>query len=170
MEINTFLFLMQLIYKHSSPNDQHMTSYWILINKILEKMCISRNIFNRIHFFAICDAFTCVMFVFIWYHIWSNRKLTKQLRQTFFSLIIYNYITLLFNCINTAALAEHSLHHNIIVERLDHSSVSRVCTKKVISDSLITSLQSTEREKEKIILLVRWKWTSKMIFFLSSIR
>ena len=58
--INSFLFLMQLIYKHSSPNYQHMTNYWKLINKMLVYMCIciSWNIFNRIHFFAICDAFS----------------------------------------------------------------------------------------------------------------
>lgn len=33
--INSFLFLMQLVYKHSSPNYQHMTNYRKLINKML---------------------------------------------------------------------------------------------------------------------------------------
>ena len=33
--INSFLFLMQLIYKHSSPNYQHKINYWKLINKML---------------------------------------------------------------------------------------------------------------------------------------
>jgi hypothetical protein len=33
--INSFLFLMQLIYKHSSPNYQSMINYWKLINKML---------------------------------------------------------------------------------------------------------------------------------------
>lgn len=56
-EINTFLFLMQLIYKHSSPNDSHMTSYesWSSI-WYRRYSCVSWSIFNRIHFFAICDA------------------------------------------------------------------------------------------------------------------
>jgi hypothetical protein len=33
--INSFLFFMQLIYKHSSPNYQHMINYEKLINKML---------------------------------------------------------------------------------------------------------------------------------------
>jgi len=38
---------------------------------------------------------------------------------------------LLINCINTIVLAEQSLHHNIIVEKLDHCWVNRICTKIV---------------------------------------
>lgn len=58
--ISSFLFFMQLRYKHSSPNYQHMTSYCQLINKLLVFIdvcvCVSWNIFNRIHFFAVCDV------------------------------------------------------------------------------------------------------------------
>ncbi len=50
------------------------------------------------------------------------------------------YFTLLINCINTVVLAEQSLHHNIILEKLDHCWVNRICTKIVISDSHTTSL------------------------------
>ena len=46
-------------------------------------------------------------------------KLTKQLRQIFFSSYTISF-TLLHNCINTVILAEQSLHHNIILEKLDH--------------------------------------------------
>ena len=48
--------------------------------------CISWNIFNRIHFFAICDVLldaTCA-FGHVNEHVWSYRKLTKQLRTTLF--------------------------------------------------------------------------------------
>ncbi len=38
--INSFLFLMQLIYKHSSPNYQHMINYCKLINKMLVYICV----------------------------------------------------------------------------------------------------------------------------------
>lgn len=46
--------------------------------------CISWNIFNRIHFIAICDVWldaTCA-FGHVNEHVWSYRKLTKQLRTT----------------------------------------------------------------------------------------
>jgi hypothetical protein len=93
--INSFLFLMQLIYKHSSPNYQHMINCRKLINKMLVYMyvCVSWNIFNRIHFFAICDVFY-LQSVRLLYdsYIWWFEKLTKQLRQTFtFFFIIYNF-------------------------------------------------------------------------------
>ena len=35
IEINLFLFFIQLIYKHSSPNIQHLISYEKLINTML---------------------------------------------------------------------------------------------------------------------------------------
>lgn len=58
MEINTFLLLLQLMYKHSSPNYQHMIRHGERINKCcIIDVCVSWNIFNRIHFFAIRDAF-----------------------------------------------------------------------------------------------------------------
>lgn len=40
--INSFLFLMQLIYKHSSPNYQHMTSYRKLINNMFFYICVRK--------------------------------------------------------------------------------------------------------------------------------
>ena len=145
MEINSFLFLVQLMYKHSSPNYQHMTSHGELINKCwIIDVCVSWNISNRIHFFATCDA------VFQWFarfhatSIWSVRQLTKQLRLTF-SLIIYNDITLLDHCISTAALAEQSLHHNIILDKQDHSYIGRVHTKNVSPDSHTKSLLQIRR-------------------------
>ena len=126
IEINSFLFLMQLIYKHSSPNYQHMISYRQLINKIRHYIyiCVCWNIFNRIHFFAICDVF-----LFMWLvrlsceiHIMIN---LKSWRSSFDKLLFFwsstIYITLLINCINTTVLAEQSLHHNIILENKDHS-------------------------------------------------
>lgn len=56
--INSFLFFIQLMYKHSSPNYQHIISHGKPINKMLVSLyivCICWNIFNRIHFFASCD-------------------------------------------------------------------------------------------------------------------
>ena len=134
--INSFLFLMQLIYKHSSPNYQHMIIYEEMINKKLVYMCISWNIFNRIHFFAICDAFYLQLVRFYVIFIYDYfEKLTKQLRQTFFFSSYKIYFTLLVNCFNTVVLAEQSLHHNIILEKLDHCCASRICTEKVIRGS-----------------------------------
>ena len=69
------------------------------------------------------------------------KKLTKQLRQTSFFFSSYTiYFTLLINCMNTVILTEQSLHHNIILEKLDHCWVNRICTKNVISESHTTSL------------------------------
>jgi hypothetical protein len=83
----------------------------------------------------------CILFAIssLCYYIWLFEKLTKQLRQTFF-FIIYNFFTLLINCIETVILAEQSLHHNIILEKLDHCWVNRICTEKVKSESHTKSL------------------------------
>ena len=87
--INSFLFFMQLIYKHSSPNYQHMTNHWKLINNMLVYLhwCVSWIVFNRIHVFAICDVvymqFIRVHVIAILIYRWSLVSLTKQLRQTF---------------------------------------------------------------------------------------
>ena len=149
---------MQLIYKHSSPNDQHMISYWKLINKMLEKIYVRKLRRFQPHsllchlwciFSAIC-SFSCDI---RYDHIESWRSSFDKL----FFLIIYNYFTLLVNCINTAVLAEQSLHHNIILEKLDHSSVSRVYRKSLTSGPHITSLSSTERQIAKVVLLVHMK-------------
>ena len=107
-------------------------------------VCICWNIFNRIHFFANCDVvfFYAICSCFMWYFIYmtSIRKLPKQLRQTFFLIIYNSHFTLLVNCSNTVILAEQSLHHNIILEKLDHCWVNRICIKFLISGSYKTSL------------------------------
>jgi len=88
--INSFLFLMQLIYKHSSPNYQHMINYWKLINKMLvfidmhklkhfqphSLLCLLWCIVMRRNCSFLCNI-----------SIWLLEKLTKQLRQTFFFII-----------------------------------------------------------------------------------
>lgn len=142
--INSFLFLMQLIYKHSSPNYQHMINYWQLINKMLVYMCVRKLKHFQPHS-LLCHLW-CILLAISSFLcdicIWWFEKLTKQLRQTFlffFSTYTISF-TLLINCINTVVLAEQSLHHNIILEKLDHCWVNRICTKIVISDSHTTSL------------------------------
>lgn len=73
-------------------------------------------------------------------YIWLFRKVDEA-ASTNFSFSSYTIsFTLLINCINTVVLAEQSLHHNIILEKLDHCWVNRICTKIVISDSHTTSL------------------------------
>jgi hypothetical protein len=141
--INSFLFLMQLIYKHSSPNYQHMISYWKLINKMLVSMCmcVSWNIFNRIHFFAICDAFSLQFIrcdVIFTYNDWKSWRSSFD-KLFFLSSYTFDF-TLLINCRNTVVLAEQSLHHNIILEKQDHCWVSQICTKIVISYSPMPTL------------------------------
>jgi hypothetical protein len=105
-------------------------------------VCISWNIFNRIHFFAICDVILFVQFI-RFYVIFIYDDL-KSWRSSFDKLFFFSsytmYFTLLVNCYNTIVLAEQSLHHNIILEKLDHCWVNRICTKIVISESHITSL------------------------------
>ncbi len=96
-------------------------------------------------------------------------KLTKQLRQTFFFRFFSSYtiyFILLINCINTVVLTEQSLHHNIILEKLDHCCVNRICTKIVISDSHTTSLLIYNEKITSIYLLIHFLSFSKF-FFLS---
>jgi hypothetical protein len=104
----------------------------------------------------------------MWYFIWLYQKLTKQLRQTFFYNHIQFIFTLLINCINTTVLAELSLHHNIILDELDHSSVSRICTKITFSDSPITSLSYIIATNASILLLIHFFLFSYFFFFLPS--
>jgi hypothetical protein len=142
--IKSFLFLMQLIYKHSSPNYQHMINYWKLINKMLVLyVCVHKLKHFQPHS-LLCHLwcyFICAIRSFLYdIYIWLFEKLTKQLRQTFFFSSYTTYFTLLINCYNTVVLAEQSLHHNIILEKLDHCWVNRICTKKLISESHTTSL------------------------------
>jgi hypothetical protein len=120
--INSFLFLIQLIYKHSSPNYQHMINYWKLINKMLVYICVcvSWNIFNRIHFFAICDVIFdfCNSFVFMWYLymiIWN----VDEAASTNFFFIIYN----LFHIANQ--LHQHSCTSRTIASSQHHPRETR---------------------------------------------
>lgn len=115
--INSFLFLMQLIYKHSSPNYQHMINYCQLINKMLVYIyvCVSWNIFNRIHFFAICDAFYLQLvrfhMIFI-YDLFS--KVDEAASTNFFFSIIYNWFhiaTQLFQHSHTSRTIASSQYH-----------------------------------------------------------
>lgn len=140
--ISSFLFWMQLVYKHASPNYQHMISHGELINKMLVYVCVcvSWNIFNRIHVFASCDV-PCVQLVRCYMKLYMIGRKVDEAASTNSSSSSYTTdFTLLHDCINTVILAEQSLHHNIILEKLDHSCVSRVCTKIVISESHTTSL------------------------------
>jgi hypothetical protein len=119
IEINSFLFLMQLIYKHSSPNYQHMISYWKLINKIRHYIYI----YAYVETFS--TAFTSLPFVmyfiymisssFMWYSYNDHfKKLTKQLRQTFFFLIIYKLFHIanqLYQYNSTSRTITSSQHH-----------------------------------------------------------
>ena len=83
---------LQLIYKHSSPNYQHMINYWKLINKMLVYICVRKLKHFQPHS-RLCHLW-CILFVqFVRFlydiYIWLFEKLSKQLRQTFF-FIIYN--------------------------------------------------------------------------------
>ena len=170
MEINSFLLLMQLMYKHSSPNYQHMTSHRELINNCwIRYVCVSWNIFNRIHFFAIRDALFQRFARFHATSIWSFRQLTKQLRRTIF-LIIYNDITLLDDRINTTALAKQSLHHNIILEKQDHSSVGRVCTENGLPGSHTRTMFHTRRWMRQQKSMLAPLSTAIFYFFFPSCR
>lgn len=142
--INSFLFFIQLIYKHSSPNYQHIISFGQLINKMfvfLCVVCICWNIFNRIHFFASCDVVYAIDSCFMWnIDLWRAQKSWRSsFDKPFFSSYTIHF-TLLVNCSNTLVLAEQSLHHNIILEKQDHCWVSRIYVKFLISESYITSL------------------------------
>ena len=68
------------IYDQLLKTDQQDVSLYICV-------CVSWNIFNRIHFFAFCDVFDFLQLVrfYMIFHIWLCEKLPKQLRLTFFS-------------------------------------------------------------------------------------
>lgn len=99
--INTFLFFKQLVYKHSSPNKHQLINHKESINKMCYRSysCICWNIFNRIHFIAICDVLLHAIWKFVCHankHICWSWKLTKQLRTTFILTHTYNMFTLLY--------------------------------------------------------------------------
>lgn len=128
--INSFLFLMQLVYKHSSPNYQHMTNYRKLINKMLLYIyiCVSWNIFNRIHFFAICDVIWLQFirfYMWILFYVWSWWKLTKQLRKPFFYIILnifHNANTLHQHSHTSRTIASSQYHPRETRPLLSHTS------------------------------------------------
>ena len=134
-----------------STHDQSWRTDQQMLDNIY--VCVSWNIFNRIHFFAIRDALFQRFARFHATSIWSFRQLTKQLRRTIF-LIINKNITLLDDCINTTALAKQSLHHNIILEKQDHSSVGRISAENVLPGSHTRSLLHITRvmRKQKCLL------------------
>jgi hypothetical protein len=128
-------------------------------------VCISWNIFNRIHFFAFCDVFDLLQLVRFLYDI-SYMIMWKvaEAASTNFFFIIYNLFTLLINCMKTVILAEQSLHHNIILEKLDHWWVNRICTKNVIPESHTLSLFSYRTRKLSMFLLIHF-FTFSYFFF-----
>ena len=87
-------------------------------------------------------------------HVTSSQSSFDEL----FHMIVYDDFTLLVNCINTTVLAEQPLHHNIILEKQDHCSVSRVNTKTAISRSRIKCIYRQNRKKiyTTLFLLVRF--------------
>lgn len=131
--INTFLFLMQLIYKHSSPNYQHMINHGKLINKMLVYISLRKlkhfqphSLHCHLWCFILCKLFVFHM-IYICIRLYPK---VDEAASTNFSFSSHTLsITLLNNCIDTVILAEQSLHHNIILEKLDHSWVNRICTK-----------------------------------------
>lgn len=113
-------------YDQSWRTDQQDASLYV---------CVSWNIFNRIHVFAICDVpyvqlVRCYMKLYM-----IGRKVDEAASTNSSSSSYTTDFTLLHDCINTIILAEQSLHHNIILEKLDHCCVSRICTKIVIPGS-----------------------------------
>lgn len=92
-EINSFLFLLQLIYKHSSPNYQHMTNYRELINKIFDmhklKHFQPHSFLCRLWCILYCDEF-----VFMWnIYIWWLKKVDEAASTNFFFLHHIQFIS-----------------------------------------------------------------------------
>ena len=79
-------------------------------------------------------------------HVYSSQSSFDEL----FNMIAYEDFTLLVNCINTTVTAEQSLHHNIILEKQDHCTVSRVNTKTAISRSHTSVQTSTYTQNDRI--------------------
>lgn len=112
-----------------------------LINKMLAKMYVRKLKHFQPHsllcqlwclYIAIC-SFSCDI----------EYDQVESWRSSFdklFFLITYNNFTLLIYCIETDIPAEQSLHHNIILEKGDHSWVNRVSAKNLISGSHVTTL------------------------------
>jgi hypothetical protein len=122
-------------YDQLLTTDQQDVSLYVCV-------CVSWNIFNRIHFFAICDVFYLQLVRLNVIFIYDDLKSWRSSFDKFFFFFSSYTIsfTLLINCFDTVVLAEQSLHHNIILEKLDHCWVNRICTKNAISGSCTTSL------------------------------
>ena len=117
-------------YDQLLKNDQQNVSLYVCVHKL--KHFQPHSLLCHLWCIIFCNLFDI--------YIWSFEKLTKQLRQTFFFSSYIISFTLLIDCFNTIILAEQSLHHNIILEKLDHCWVNGICTKKVISYSPTLSL------------------------------
>ena len=137
IHIDAFLFLMQLIYKHSSPNFQHMTSCknWSTRNcEDVRKLKHFQPHSRLCHLWCIYllrYSFMCRhMHIHDHFQSWrSSFDKLLSIKHTMCSYVVCTCLLLhIADCINTAAAAEQSLHHNIILEKEDHPSVSRTCT------------------------------------------
>lgn len=120
-------------YDQLLKTDQQDVSLYMCVRKLKHFQPHSLLCHSWCILFAISSFF---YMIFVYDHVKSWRSSFDKL---FFSSYTI-YFILLNNCINTVILAEPSLHHNIILEKLDHSCVSRICTKIVISESRTTSL------------------------------
>ena len=95
--INSFLLLMQLIYKHSSPNYQHMINYWKLINKMLVYIRVHKSKHFQPHS-LLCHLW-CLLFamhsflydIFIYDHF-------KSWRSSFDKLFFFSYTIHISHC------------------------------------------------------------------------
>jgi len=79
-------------------------------------VCISRNIFNRIHFFAICDVFSFAIssFFFVIYLYMIIRKVNEAASKNFFFSSYTIYFTMLNNYFqhsHTSRTIASSQHH-----------------------------------------------------------
>lgn len=136
--INSFLFFIQLMYKHASPNYQHMINHCKLINKMLVYICVRKlkhfqphSLLCHLWCFIICNSFVFMSYIYTWFF----SKVDEAASTNFFFSSCIIHITLLYNCIDTVILAEQSLHHNIILEKLDHCWVNRFCITFSIYES-----------------------------------
>ena len=102
--------------------------------------------------------------IFIYKHFKSWRSSFDKL---LFFLSYTIHITLLINCINTVTLAEQSLHHNIILEKLDYCWVNRIYVKKSIWGMSYDEIVSYITRNESIYLQSRFLVLIYFVFFRS---
>jgi hypothetical protein len=122
-------------YDQLLKTDQQDVSLYICVRKLKHFQPHSL----LCHLWSILFAISSFFYVIIIYdHLKSWRSSFDKL---LFFFIIYNLFHIAKQLYqHTVVLAEQSLHHNIILEKLDHCWVSRICTKKLISGSHTTSL------------------------------